>query len=333
MGILIYFTFATFILGYSSAQQSCTAIDLVANFIVGNETVLQWNATLRAENGGKNGATKVSIENVASTSSPKYHLTEESKAKASINGNAMIPCSSSRAGRKNGCSWSTTNSTFNLALPVVLDGNSGDAQIFEGVIDENSISLEWGVILQPGNKCNQDGEGNSHFPNVQVQIQQCCTTFITVPPPPSSAPTCKKYKSRAIIRNSDFSIFSTVNTTIYQNMMSLEVTSDYTGPTGSALDISANGYYTMCMTHLDTTSTCSFPLVMGDSKYIFLLKMHDKSNAWNYALSAGRFVIRNKEILMEEGVAFTKNNDCFYTSVKYDDGKMGTTELCCKEFA
>uniref|UniRef100_A0A914Z674 Uncharacterized protein n=1 Tax=Panagrolaimus superbus TaxID=310955 RepID=A0A914Z674_9BILA len=335
MAAFTYFTLATLIIGFVSAQQSCTSIDLVANFIVGNETVFQWNATLKVES-GKKGVTQVSVEKAASTSkdSSKYHLSKDSNAKASIDGHPMISCSSSKASGKS-CSWTTTNSTFNLALPVVINGNSADAQILESVVDENSISLAWGPILQEGNKCNQDGEETNKLPNVQIKVEQCCSTFETVKPPPSSTPTCKKFRSRAIIRESDFSIYATVNTTIIPNMMSLDVTSDYTGPSASSLDISANGYYTMCMTHTDTTSSCSFPLVMGDSKYLFLLQIHgdDKAFTWRYALSGGRLVIRNKEILMEEGVGFTQNNDCFYTSVLFDDGKMGTTELCCKEFA
>ena len=70
---------------------------------------------------------------------------------------------------------------------------------------------------------------------------------------------------------------------------------------------------------------------MGDSKYLFIL--HIQGSDWKYALSAGRLVIRNKELLMEEGHGFTPTDDCFYTSVTFDDNRLGTTELCCKEFA
>uniref|UniRef100_A0A914XUX5 Uncharacterized protein n=1 Tax=Panagrolaimus superbus TaxID=310955 RepID=A0A914XUX5_9BILA len=49
-------------------------------------------------------------------------------------------------------------------------------------------------------------------------------------------------------------------------------------------------------------------------------------------LLVGRIIYRNGQTLMEEGIPFTKENDCQYFNRMYSKNQVATTSFCCTEF-
>uniref|UniRef100_A0A914QL93 Uncharacterized protein n=1 Tax=Panagrolaimus davidi TaxID=227884 RepID=A0A914QL93_9BILA len=195
---------------------------------------------------------------------------------------------------------------------------------------ERSFSYFTGELFSDANKCfsSSDSDGGTNG-----NTTQCCITLIPAPIAPINSPKCLKFKSRTTVYNIDdnYSIFFTskINYTITDKNITSH--GELTGPKDYIVVYVLNDAY-ICETTEVSTFVCNFPIPNGDSKLLLQMEALNKTEDYEPLLLVGRILIRNDQTLMEEGIPFTKENDCQYFNRQYSKNKVATTSFCCTDF-
>uniref|UniRef100_A0A914QCQ7 Uncharacterized protein n=1 Tax=Panagrolaimus davidi TaxID=227884 RepID=A0A914QCQ7_9BILA len=83
--------------------------------------------------------------------------------------------------------------------------------------------------------------------------------------------------------------------------------------------------YQLC-NNSGSTFSLDVPLPLGDSKFIVFASI-DIQN-----FDIGRFIIRDGQTLMKEGVAYTPQNNCIFFNQPYSQNQVSHSEFCCQTF-
>uniref|UniRef100_A0AC35GSG9 Uncharacterized protein n=1 Tax=Panagrolaimus sp. PS1159 TaxID=55785 RepID=A0AC35GSG9_9BILA len=198
------------------------------------------------------------------------------------------------------------------------------------VFDEGSFSYFTGEIYSDKNKCysSPDSPGST-----DGNFTQCCTSLISVPAATINYGKCLNFKSRTTVYNIDdnYSIFFTSKINYTINEKNISSHGELTGPTNYSVIYQLNGAYP-CTTYEISSFQCNFPIPTGDSKLLLQLEASNKTERYEPLILVGRLIIRNGQTFMEEGIPFTKENDCQYFNRKYTKTKVASTSFCCTEF-
>uniref|UniRef100_A0A914PUH0 Uncharacterized protein n=1 Tax=Panagrolaimus davidi TaxID=227884 RepID=A0A914PUH0_9BILA len=234
-----------------------------------------------------------------------------------------------------------TNNTFstydfilndkNPALNFVAYFQSYDFYMQYGFIKDGVISNGDGSLFTADKTCytkiRSDNDEFSFFLNTTT----CCKSFDVAPEASANLSRCKRFRSRTIVYNSDFSINWTmaVNYTFTDNLNQLAAVANITP---SLQELYIFNYIIQCDTIF--TPICNITLPTEPNRIIIYMNLYDL-DAYTVVIIPiiGTFITRNNQTLMQEGRAFTPQDDCLYFSDQIQSyPNTYTSEFCCKEF-
>uniref|UniRef100_A0AC34G5B5 Uncharacterized protein n=1 Tax=Panagrolaimus sp. ES5 TaxID=591445 RepID=A0AC34G5B5_9BILA len=196
--------------------------------------------------------------------------------------------------------------------------------------DGRTFSNIDGTYFDETNPCRTIVEKPYSYLNETI----CCTKLSPAPSPPSNISKCKKFRSRSTIYNADFSIHATsaMNYTLINNQFITAGNYDNTTDLVRVIYEFNNGFILRCNSDHSPGLKCNVSLPTGDLKVIISMTFVLPKVGIPLP-KIGKLIIQNGQTLMEEGVPFSPDNECWYTQHNALHGeKVGTSEFCCKEF-
>ena len=346
----LFFLFLGFLVILSQAQKSqictTTSIEIYATKDDPNHRLFNYSATLTTKKASRSPSTQLIVtdETFTSSDSSLYKLNGEG-LKEAIGSKRSARCHSIGGH----CSWLVGNETAIAALPLTLNGSSGDAAVIFNVVDEGGINLQTGQFFSDSFLCDTISDESKYyryllnlkvsfsastFPGYTFVSNQCCKDFKPVPPPVASAPKCLAFNATASF-SANNAVFVTVNATftIFGDGITISATSQ--GPNQGYYSITQNGETAFCTGQLGSSSTCMTMVPMSDFKVLFPLSIWQPSGqTWSYSVNLGRIISRDGTYEKEEGIRFTPTSPC---SNQYNEfaskSVTAVSQFCCTSFA
>uniref|UniRef100_A0A914QIN6 Uncharacterized protein n=1 Tax=Panagrolaimus davidi TaxID=227884 RepID=A0A914QIN6_9BILA len=211
----------------------------------------------------------------------------------------------------------------------------------ESVMDEEIINLGGGIFDEgslndlTGREYTTESPCISYTGAENLNVTSCCTAFTTALPDSSiNAPTCKNYQSRSTVYDisDNYKIIATAKVNYTYSLSILFANVTFSGQDDWIVELSGN-LDDDCSASNAGPGQCSFNGPEGDGKMIIRMEsFSDDIGLPSFLI--GRIIFRNNQTLMENGIPFTKRNDCLYFSQSLNSTNyVATSSFCCIDFS
>uniref|UniRef100_A0AC35GWH2 Uncharacterized protein n=1 Tax=Panagrolaimus sp. PS1159 TaxID=55785 RepID=A0AC35GWH2_9BILA len=226
------------------------------------------------------------------------------------------------------------NSSFTLLAWI----HGTPVSMFDGVIDEYSFSPAFAGLFSKEKPCF-----TSNFDALQ---NICCLSFFLIPETTNtSVPKCKQLKSQSIYYNASDNYSIVASSDMYYNISKTQITTNgsVTAPTHYGISYKINGNddtFGNCNDLNFPNLICTYAIPDGDMKILLTVRFHNYNVGdpnfpdvpFNKTAKLGRIIFRGDLTLMEEGMPFTKKNNCFYNSDASAGIYVVYSQFCCQDF-
>jgi hypothetical protein len=210
------------------------------------------------------------------------------------------------------------------------------SSFFNGLVDDKGFFNFDGSFYTPSNPCSTTATGQSDLIKSETH---CCTVFEAAPQAPANSPRCAKFQSRSSILNVDdnYSILATSNLNITMLGASLSGKGRFTGPNNISIEYDANNNK-MCGnlgSQAPEFECYRIRISYPDGKMLIsAVYIQGILGGPTYSGMLGRILFRDGQILMEEGVPFSPENNCYYQSYPYAGmpNHVVNNQFCCVAF-
>uniref|UniRef100_A0A914QHP9 Uncharacterized protein n=1 Tax=Panagrolaimus davidi TaxID=227884 RepID=A0A914QHP9_9BILA len=223
------------------------------------------------------------------------------------------------------------NNPFNFTAPrddfdLWVEFDTLSLTFWEGYIDDGSFTIIDGRMFTKANSCyNTEYEKDS-------PLIQCCNKFVPAPDVTQKYPRCNKFRSRVSVLNvnDNYSVFATfaMNLTLSKDN-ELAGIGIFQGPETSVITYGLNNKYYL-FKKPNTTLDASYTLLNGDTKFFLTAYIYPPEVE---LITVGRFILRENQTLLDEGIPFTHQNNCIYFNEPIEESNQVThSEFCCQKF-
>jgi hypothetical protein len=207
---------------------------------------------------------------------------------------------------------------------------------YYGSVDDESFFETNGIMYTLDNPCVTILYNTSSY---FLQETHCCLAFKPAPAVPSNTPRCKKFQSRSSLLNinDNYKIVATSN--IIYNLdanNNITGTGNFSGPKNYSVRYSFNQNW-FCENGNNYPSLnftwYAFPSNIASKALITVsFAQWGSGGGIGTVSNLGRIIIENGKTLMEEGVPYTKTNDCIFWNSPPYTSQVINNQFCCTEF-